>query len=135
MTENAVRPDSSESCEYRVIVCGGRAYHGRDFIYEILDQLRNDCSWTEKSLKIIQGGATGADTYAKLWAILRNIPYVEYPAEWDKFGFAAGAVRNVKMLQNEKPHLVIAFPGGNGTDNMVKVAKANGTSVKDLRNG
>ena len=33
------------------------------------------------------------------------------------------------MLENSKPDLVIAFPGGSGTKDMVKISKKNGVPV------
>lgn len=82
---------------------------------------------------IIQGEATGADTLAMLWAITRKIPHTTFPADWEAYGTAAGAIRNAIMLFDGKPQVVVAFPGGPGTDNMVKLARANRTKVIDLR--
>ena len=48
----------------------------------------------------------------------------EFKADWDKFGRAAGPIRNAQMLREGKPDLVVAFPGGRGTANMVAQAKA-----------
>jgi UDP-N-acetylmuramoylalanine-D-glutamate ligase len=36
------------------------------------------------------------------------------------------------MLNNGKPDLVVAFPGGRGTENMVKQAEAAGVPVKKV---
>jgi hypothetical protein len=49
-------------------------------------------------------------------------------AEWEKYGRLAGPKRNARMLE-WKPNLVIAFPGGAGTSNMVKQANAAGVTV------
>ncbi len=51
------------------------------------------------------------------------------PAEWSKYGRRAGPIRNKQMLDVGKPHLVVAFPGGAGTANMVKQAKAAGVPI------
>lgn len=52
-----------------------------------------------------------------------------FPANWKKFGKAAGPLRNVKMIEEGKPDVVIAFPGGHGTANMVALAEASGIPV------
>ena len=52
-----------------------------------------------------------------------------FPAEWKKHGKAAGPIRNRKMLQDGKPDLVLAFPGGRGTANMVELATDAGIRV------
>lgn len=49
-------------------------------------------------------------------------------ANWEAFGAAAGPVRNRWMLDLE-PDLVIAFPGGKGTKNMIEQAKKRGVPV------
>ena len=53
-----------------------------------------------------------------------------YPANWKKHGRAAGPIRNKQMLEEAKPDLVIAFPGGAGTANMVKQAREAGVKVE-----
>lgn len=68
-----------------------------------------------------------------------------YPAKWDdldhpdaviktrkdgtKYNVMAGFIRNKEMLVEGKPDLVIAFPGGNGTDNMIDLADKAGIKV------
>jgi hypothetical protein len=77
----------------------------------------------------MQGGASGADTFAKEWATTKpGIERYVCHADWDKYGKAAGPKRNARMLE-WKPDMVIAFPGGAGTANMVKQAEAMGVRV------
>lgn len=130
MTGSAVEVDSSGSCNgIKVLVCGGRKYANQKALNRVLDDLHSE----RRIASIVEGGATGADALARTWAIMRDIPFHEYPAEWEKFGNSAGGIRNAQMLLEESPNLVIAFAGGSGTDNMVKIARANGTPVRDLR--
>jgi ABC-type Fe3+-hydroxamate transport system substrate-binding protein len=49
-----------------------------------------------------------------------------------KYGPSAGPIRNGRMLEY-KPDLVIAFPGGRGTANMVKQARKAGIAVVEPR--
>jgi len=69
---------------------------------------------------------------AREWAQERNIPFTEVLAEWDRYGRAAGPLRNKKMLE-EKPDLVVAFTTdietSRGTANMVKQARQAGIPV------
>jgi len=81
---------------------------------------------------VIQGEARGADHLAALWALRSKIPLVCYPAEWSKHGKKAGPIRNKQMLEDGKPTIVVAFPGGRGTANMVKQAKAAGVRVVEI---
>ena len=85
---------------------------------------------------IIEGGAKGADTLAWKWArhfLGKGSEYsVQFRARWDMHGKAAGPIRNKQMLDEGKPDLVISFPGGRGTANMIKQAKAAGVEVMEV---
>lgn len=50
-------------------------------------------------------------------------------ADWSKYGKAAGPMRNQKMLDEYKPDLVVALPGGRGTADMVSRARVAGVEV------
>ena len=58
------------------------------------------------------------------------MPVSIYPADWDKHGKAAGPIRNKQMIDEGKPDLVIAFPGGRGTAGAVRLAKFAGVTVR-----
>lgn len=112
----------------KVLVCGGRDYTNVAHIWTMLDRLHNEHRFTA----LIQGGALGADHYANEWA--KTKPEIERhvcKADWKTHGKAAGPIRNARMLEWQ-PDLVIAFPGGSGTADMVRRAKASGIQVIEL---
>mgnify|MGYP005867213267 CR=1 FL=1 len=111
----------------RVLVCGGRDYADIDRMYQILDSIAID--------DIISGHARGADQLAEVYAEGRDINVTIFPAEWNKHGRAAGFIRNKQMLDEGQPDLVVAFPGGRGTANMVDLAKKAGVSVLEVSGG
>lgn len=112
----------------RVLVCGGREYGNAEAVRAALDilhrQAKHDC------MVVIQGGARGADYLAREWCSLRAVPYDNYAPDWSIHGNAAGPIRNQRMIDEGKPDLVIAFPGGKGTADMVRRAKAAGIKVE-----
>lgn len=110
----------------KVLVCGGRDYGNRRKVYEVLDGLHLESCIS----RIVTGGANGADMLASDWAAMRSVSYVKYPADWETHGRAAGPIRNQEMLNMEHPDLVVAFPGGRGTANMIRLATNAKTSVK-----
>jgi hypothetical protein len=110
----------------RLLVCGGRDYTDREFIFETLDQLHADREITT----LIHGAARGADTLAGEWAIARSVEVTPYPADWRAHGNLAGPIRNRRMLHEGKPDRVLAFPGGVGTAHMVRIARAFGVPVR-----
>ena len=109
----------------RVLICGGRDYANAEAVREALDRVHAE----RKFEVVITGGAHGADTMAHDWAISRDIAVEVYMAEWDRLGRKAGPIRNQRMLQEGKPDLVIAFPGGRGTANMIGQARAAGVEI------
>lgn len=108
----------------RVLVCGGRDYHHPARVWDTLDKY--------PVAHIVNGGATGVDDLATIYAKRYGIPFTVYPARWKEHGKAAGPIRNRMMLEQESPDLVIAFPGGNGTANMVTTAKEYGYRVEEV---
>ena len=111
----------------RVIVCGGRDFTDRDMLFSELDM--HNADWGPFEL-IIEGGqrtrdpATdeyigGADYWAAVWAHERGIDCKTFEANWKKHGRAAGPIRNQQMIDEGKPDLIIAFPGGQGTRDMI----------------
>jgi len=110
----------------KVLVCGGRTFSDKELLFAVLDEEHEKYNFDT----LIHGGAKGADMLAHKWCCRNGIIEVCYPANWSKYGPAAGPIRNKKMLEEGKPDLVIAFPGGRGTANMVSLAKQAGIKVK-----
>jgi hypothetical protein len=110
----------------RVVVCGGRDYEDRDFVFRTLDQIRS----ANRAMLVIQGGARGADAHARAWC--QGKPDVQchtVEPDWS-IGPAAGPIRNQKMLDVYRPDLVLAFPGGRGTADMTRRAQKGGFTVR-----
>lgn len=84
------------------------------FLYDVLEAFR----LKYPKMKLMHGGATGADSWAHTWAVNKNVEVKVFKANWDLYDNAAGPVRNAEMVA-QKPDIVIAFPGGTGTNNMI----------------
>jgi hypothetical protein len=112
----------------RVLVCGGRYFNERGLLTSVMDELHAASPITA----IIHGAAGGADTLARDWAVSRGIHAAAFPAEWKAFHEAAGPIRNAYMLVAGKPELVVAFPGGRGTSDMVAKARKAGVDVREV---
>lgn len=134
--------------QMRVLVCGGRDFEDDVLLFKTLDAL-------EPTL-IIEGGQRkwrngvlvgGADYWAYRWATLCGVSCMTVEAHWHDletppvvrrigaggkpYNAAAGGIRNAKMLE-ELPELVLAFPGGPGTADMVQRAEAVGVEVRKV---
>jgi hypothetical protein len=111
-----------------VLVCGGRGFNDFEQLCVRLDMVHI----TDGIALLVHGGAQGADYLADRWARMRKVPRKPYPANWTRNGRAAGPIRNQTMLDNEPIDLVVAFPGGRGTADMVRRAKRAGISVQEI---
>lgn len=128
----------------KILICGGRNFPRTTPIYkELSNEFHIDYSYIKSRVKmlidkrnpdmIIHGDAAGADTVVSNLIKSRYcIPTLAVPADWNKHGKAAGPIRNKKML-TYKPDLVVAFPGGRGTVNMMKQARLASIKVADLQ--
>ena len=107
----------------RVLVCGGREYRDCDAVHSALDDILPGVSL------VIEGGALGADCFAAEWADKTETPHIQFSADWKAHGRAAGPIRNREMLEKGRPDVVLAFPGGKGTENMISQAEKAGVRV------
>lgn len=111
----------------KICVCGGRNYAE----YKVLSKVLNEARQIYGTFTLVHGDARGADTMAKNWAISHEVEYIAYPAQWDEFGNAAGYIRNRQMLE-QGFDLLIAFPGGRGTANMISITNQAGIPVLEI---
>ena len=132
----------------RILVCGSRTWDNKEAIEtRMYDQLTaaqkgyRDVRTGVPELVFIHGAASGADELCQevvedmhddghLWVAVQ-----EFPAEWNKYGRAAGPIRNKQMLVEGRPEIVLAFWDGKsrGTANMISQAKAAGVPVEIIR--
>ena len=111
------------------LVCGGRDYADRATFNNAMGDLTEMKGCPRR---IIHGDYRGADALADEWGRRMALEVLPVPADWKKHGPAAGPIRNAAMLEH-KPDLVIAFPGGGGTADMVRKARAAGIDVAEIR--
>jgi hypothetical protein len=138
----------------RVLVCGGRDFEDRYRVYAELDRIADTSKehmLGKNQLLIIHGDCkTGADHFADEWFVLHCgfHDVLPFPADWDdishpdavvrtrrdgtKYDAKAGPRRNQKMIDEGKPDIVLAFPGGDGTADMVRRARKAGVKVIEI---
>lgn len=125
----------------RLLVCGSRLLKPpkkmlitREEVHRVLEELMPPV--------LIVGDASGVDAWAYEWTFQdhisskigeKGLEVKRFVADWDKFGDAAGPIRNRRMIEEGLPTIVLAFPGGDGTANMVEQAMAFGIPVLDYR--
>lgn len=115
----------------RLLVCGGRDFEDRKFVFDSLDRIMQRRVVTlviHGACQDRQGRLKGADRWADEWAEARLIERLPCPADWERYGPKAGPLRNAHMLTHG-PDGLTAFPGGRGTAGMVRLAKDAGVPV------
>ncbi|MBA9069574.1 hypothetical protein FHR71_003335 [Methylobacterium sp. RAS18] len=117
----------------RVLVCGGRDFGDHMAVCRALAPYK-PVPWNAVSEHIIiHGGCpTGADKFADEWCGTFGVRMRVFLADWSKHGRAAGPIRNRRMIDEGQPDLVLAFPGGRGTADMVRRARAANIEVREI---
>ena len=105
----------------KVIIAGGR-----DYVMTAADKagLRR-----LGITQVICGMATGADTEGRLWAASNGIPVKRMPADWKRYGKAAGIVRNTEMAQCADGLVAFWDGASKGTKHMIDTARRNGLKI------
>ena len=116
----------------RVIIAGSRSFND----WELLSNSVHDIllNYDTDELEIVSGGCSGADKMGEEYAEEWGIKCTVFQADWDKYGVAAGPIRNNQMGEyaSKSNHgMLIAFPLGisKGTKNMIDLAKRYGLEV------
>ena len=85
----------------------------------------------QKNIEIVSGcNCKGADKLGIQYAIEKGFNLIKFTAEWNKFGKAAGPIRNKEMAVFAD--VLIAFWDGRsrGTQNMIRLANKKGLRIK-----
>lgn len=115
----------------KVLVCGDRNWSDYTMILNALK--------AAGATVVIEGGARGADTLAGGAATALSLDVRVYPADWARYGRAAGPIRNKFQYDEEQPDLVLAFHdnmiNSKGTLHMVLYAAKQGCKVLHYSHG
>lgn len=103
-----------------VIVAGSRYITDYEFVKRCIQTSGIPVS------QIISGGARGVDSLAEKYANEFRIPCQIVPADWNKYGKAAGMVRNKLMAKLGEALIAIKITTDicAGTQNMIECAQA-----------
>lgn len=88
--------------KYRIVVSGARDWTSRSRVESSLKRFNS------KSCTLIHGDCKGLDKMAGEVAKELGFEVIAFPAQWDKYGRAAGPIRNIEMLK-QKPNVIIIF--------------------------
>ena len=109
----------------KIIIAGSRNMVPIKEDWALLDRLLLEMVITE----VVSGCAKGADTFGEEWADDQKLPVKKFPADWDKYGRAAGPIRNKQMAKYADGLVAFRFKNSKGTTNMIKQAQERGLKV------
>ena len=118
-------PSPEVALSITLAVCGGRELDDWALVREAMDSIHDSHTID----KLISGGCRGADKLAEDWAHLNLVDTDVYEANFAQHGKSAGPRRNQEMLDLGKPDMLLAFPGGRGTADMVRRSIKSGIPV------
>lgn len=108
-------------------------YHGA--LIKVFEELKKVHRKRKNPFEILVGDCSGVDEIVRELADKYDIPCRVFRADWDKYGLAAGPIRNAEMLK-EKPIVVIAchkdLSKSKGTKNCVQQALRKKIPVKQI---
>ena len=114
----------------RILVCGDRNWTNIDLIRKVLTLYEG----IPGQDTLIHGNCSGADKLAGLIGSNMGFRVRKYSAQWNRYGKAAGPIRNQRMLDEGKPDIVIGFHDNieqsKGTKDMLNRARKAGIPVE-----
>ena len=116
---------------FYLLVAGSRSYNDYEEMKSITDKLLS----RQNEVCIVSGGAYGADKLAEKYAKEKGYDFIEFKAEWEKYGKAAGFKRNKKMhefISSKENRGIICFwdEKSKGTKSLIDLAKRSGKPLK-----
>jgi hypothetical protein len=126
---NRIRDRIKERLPMKVIVAGSRRLNTQEYpVYIVADALFRS-GWVGRISEIVSGGARGIDLAGEAWAESYQIPIKRFLPDWDKYGKAAGHIRNGEMA-NYADALCLVWDGkSKGSANMKKQAESKGLKI------
>lgn len=119
-----------------LVIAGSRDLHeevgiDQDEFNELIDHITRNID--PSKLRVVSGGAAGADLMGERWAHQKGVPIVRFDAEWGRLGKSAGMVRNNTLAQSGSHLAAYMKPGGSpGTNMMIKIAQEQGLVVRSV---
>lgn len=101
----------------KLIIAGSRDLNPS---YHIILRKLEEVEWFTKITEVVSGKARGVDRAGEEFARQYEIPVKEFPADWDKYGKAAGPIRNRQMAEYADALLLIWDGRSPGSKNMKK---------------
>lgn len=113
----------------RFVIAGSRHFNDYKRLKNELDIIFRFYN-VKAEITIISGGCRGADALGERYARENGIPLEIFEAEWDKYGRAAGPIRNEKMVEYSSAVICFWDNKSRGTFSLIKLANKHKKPIK-----
>lgn len=114
----------------KIIIAGTRDFNDYKYLEDMVLYLIKDLH--KDKIEIVSGKARGADKLGEVFANKFNFKLADYPADWEKFGKAAGYIRNEEMAKYADACVVLWDGASPGTKHMIDLAKKHHLQLRVL---
>ena len=111
----------------KIIIAGLRNFTDYNLLKTTINNLLDKSNIT--ITEVVSGGANGVDKLGEQYATEYNIPIRRFNADWNKYGNAAGPIRNKQMAEYADRLIAFWDNKSRGTGSMIKLAKNNKLKV------
>lgn len=112
----------------RILICSGRFYADTKTVTQVLDVYAS----RQNIDVLIHGGHQILGGIIESWAREIDVHLIRYPANWARYGKYAELRRNLFMIEDSRPDLVLVFPGGEDTAECIKMAQRAQIKVVEI---
>lgn len=109
----------------KTIIAGSRDIEN----YMLVKQAIALSGFKDQITEVVSGGARGIDRLGERYAKEEGIACAVFPADWDKWGKAAGPIRNSEMADYADALIAIWDGDSRGTKHMIDTARKKGLKV------
>ena len=108
----------------KLAIVGSRDFYNYTYLENLLDPIKEKIEW------IISGGAKGVDSLAEKYAARNQIPFLLFPANWERYGKRAGFLRNQQIVDAADYMLAIPTLQSRGTRDSIRRAEIKGIPIE-----
>jgi hypothetical protein len=113
----------------RIIIAGSRWFNNYELLKRKMDAI---LTTTPLPITIISGTCQGADKLGEQYAKEKGYEVEQHPADWDRFGRAAGPIRNEEMAKVADACVVFWNGKTPGSKSMVALAKKYKLKLREV---
>lgn len=108
----------------KLIIAGSRSFQDYSRLEKTTLLFLKKYKQPGEEVEIISGRAKGADRLGERFADRFGLRVIQMPADWSKYGRAAGMIRN-KAMSDIATHALLFWDGtSSGTQGMKKIAES-----------